>query len=72
MATDWMRTGSTPFLMAVISARIEIAISILAEITAIKNGVDPVRIQSVAIAKAELARTPACSVLDETPVRATQ
>jgi xanthine dehydrogenase accessory factor len=45
----------------------EIAISILAEITAIKNGVDPGHITSVAAAKAELAQTPACSVLDEPP-----
>jgi xanthine dehydrogenase accessory factor len=44
----------------------EIAISILAEITAIKNGVDPARIVSVAEGKAELAKTPVCSVLDET------
>ena len=40
----------------------EIAISILAEITAVKNGVDIGRIASVAVAKAELAPTPACSV----------
>ena len=40
----------------------EIAISILAEITAVKNGVDIGRIASVAVAKAELAQTPACSV----------
>ena len=45
----------------------EIAISILAEITAIKNGVDPGHITSVAAAKAELAKTPACRVLDEAP-----
>jgi len=45
----------------------EIAISILSEITAIKNGVDPGHITSVAAAKAELAKTPACSVLDEAP-----
>ncbi|HEX6792556.1 MAG TPA: XdhC family protein [Casimicrobiaceae bacterium] len=43
----------------------EIAISILAEVTAIKNGVDATRIVSVAEGKAEHARTPACSVLDE-------
>jgi xanthine dehydrogenase accessory factor len=43
----------------------EIAISILAEVTAIKNGVDAGHIQSVAAAKAALAQTPACSVLDE-------
>jgi xanthine dehydrogenase accessory factor len=43
----------------------EIAISILAEVTAFKNGVDPQHITSVATAKAELAKTPACSVLDE-------
>jgi xanthine dehydrogenase accessory factor len=40
----------------------EIAISILAEITAVKNGVDIGRIASVAVAKAELAPTPACGV----------
>ena len=40
----------------------EIAISILAEITAVKNGVDIGRIASVAVAKAELAATPACDV----------
>jgi xanthine dehydrogenase accessory factor len=44
----------------------EIAISILAEITAIKNGVDASRIVSVAEGKAELAKSPACSILDET------
>ena len=44
----------------------EIAISILAEVTAQKNGVDPQHITSVATAKAELAKTPVCSVLDET------
>jgi xanthine dehydrogenase accessory factor len=43
----------------------EIAISILAEVTAIKNGVDTRHVTSVAAAKAELERTPACSVLDE-------
>jgi xanthine dehydrogenase accessory factor len=43
----------------------EIAISILAEITAIKNGVDPRHVTSVATAKAQLEQTPACSVLDE-------
>jgi len=43
----------------------EIAISILAEITAIKNGVDPHHVTSVATAKAQLEQTPACSVLDE-------
>jgi xanthine dehydrogenase accessory factor len=43
----------------------EIAISILAEVTAIKNGVDAGHIQPVAAAKAALAQTPACSVLDE-------
>ena len=36
----------------------EIAVSILAEITARKNGVDPRRIASVAVAKAEIARRP--------------
>jgi xanthine dehydrogenase accessory factor len=40
----------------------EIAISILAEITAIKNGVDPGHITSVAAAKEGLAKTPACGV----------
>ena len=39
----------------------EIAVSILAEITAIKNGVDPHRIAPVAVAKAQIAQTPACS-----------
>ena len=39
----------------------EIAVSILAEITAVKNGVDPRQIASVAVAKAQLAKTPACS-----------
>ena len=39
----------------------EIAVSILAEITARKNGVDPRRIASVAVAKAEIGETPACS-----------
>ena len=48
----------------------EIAISILAEVTALKNGVDPRHIQSVAAAKSALAQTPACSVLDESPDRA--
>jgi xanthine dehydrogenase accessory factor len=54
----------------------EIAISILAEITAVKNGVDPGHILSVAAAKAGIGQTPACSVLNEesvagdTPVRA--
>jgi xanthine dehydrogenase accessory factor len=48
----------------------EIAISILAEITAIKNGVDPRHVTSVAAAKAQLAQTPACSVLDEVPADA--
>jgi xanthine dehydrogenase accessory factor len=48
----------------------EIAISILAEITAIKNSVDPRHVTSVAVAKAQLEQTPACSVLDEAPVDA--
>ena len=48
----------------------EIAISILAEVTAIKNGVDPVPVRSVQAAKAELAKAPACGVLDEAPDRA--
>ena len=39
----------------------EIAVSILAEITAVKNGVDPRQIASVAVAKAQIAETPACS-----------
>ena len=43
----------------------EIAISILAEVTAIKNGVDAGHIRSVAAAKGALAQTPACSVLAE-------
>ena len=43
----------------------EIAISILAEVTAIKNGVDASRIVSVAAGKATRAQTPACSVVDE-------
>lgn len=42
----------------------EIAISILAEVTAIKNAVDPAHVTSVAAAKAELARTPACDAAD--------
>ena len=46
----------------------EIAISILAEITAVKNGVDPARIVSVAQGKAELAMTPVCSVLEPASV----
>jgi len=48
----------------------EIAISILAEITAIKNSVDPRHVTSVAVAKAQLEQTPACSVLDEARVDA--
>ena len=47
----------------------EIAISILAEITAIKNGVDPARIMSVAEGKAELAKSPVCSVLEPEAAR---
>jgi xanthine dehydrogenase accessory factor len=39
----------------------EIAISILAEITAVKNGVDPRRVAPVAVAKAEMEATPLCS-----------
>jgi xanthine dehydrogenase accessory factor len=39
----------------------EIAVSIAAEITAVKNGVDTQRIASVAVAKAQLEQTPACS-----------
>ena len=41
----------------------EIAVSILAEITAVKNGVDPRQVAPVAAAKAELEQTPACSAL---------
>lgn len=44
----------------------EIAISILAEITAIKNGLEPSRIVSVAEGKAEITGGPACSILNET------
>ncbi|HEY3533617.1 MAG TPA: XdhC family protein [Casimicrobiaceae bacterium] len=47
----------------------EIAISILAEITAIKNGVDPARIMSVAEGKAALAKSPVCSVLEPEAAR---
>ena len=39
----------------------EIAISILAEVTAVKNGVDPRQVAPVAVAKAELEATPLCS-----------
>ena len=39
----------------------EIAISILAEVTAVKNGVDPRRVAPVAVAKAEMEATPLCS-----------
>ena len=38
----------------------EIAISILAEVTAVKNGVDPRRIAPIAVAKAEMEATPLC------------
>jgi len=38
----------------------EIAISILAEITAVKNGVDPRDIATVAVAKARIAATAGC------------
>ena len=38
----------------------EIAISILAEITAIKNGVDPRKVAPVSVAKARIEQTPAC------------
>ena len=38
----------------------EIAISILAEVTAVKNGVDPHRVAPVAVAKAEMEATPLC------------
>jgi len=39
----------------------EIAISILAEVTAVKNGVDPRQVGPVAVAKAEMEATPLCS-----------
>jgi xanthine dehydrogenase accessory factor len=39
----------------------EIAISILAEVTAVKNGVDPRRVAPVAVAKAQMDATPLCS-----------
>jgi xanthine dehydrogenase accessory factor len=39
----------------------EIAVSILAEITAVKNGVDPAQIATVAVAKAQMEATPLCS-----------
>jgi xanthine dehydrogenase accessory factor len=39
----------------------EIAVSILAEITAVKNGVDLGRVAPVAVAKAELEQSPVCS-----------
>src|SRR5204862_2500106 len=39
----------------------EIAISILAEITAVKNGVDPRQVAPIAVAKAQIAQTPVCS-----------
>jgi xanthine dehydrogenase accessory factor len=52
----------------------EIAISILAEITAVKNGVDPHEIATVAVAKerrsAEAA--PLCEVAEEIPLPAPQ
>ena len=38
----------------------EIAISIIAEVTAVKNGVDPRRIAPIAVAKAEMEATPLC------------
>src|SRR4029079_1583830 len=37
-----------------------IAISILAQVTAVKNGVDPRRIAPIAVAKAEMEATPLC------------
>jgi xanthine dehydrogenase accessory factor len=40
----------------------EIAISILAEVTAVKNGVRLPEVASVAGAKAAIAATPACSI----------
>jgi xanthine dehydrogenase accessory factor len=43
----------------------EIAISILAEITAVKNGVRLTEVMSVAGAKAQLAGTPACEVAQQ-------
>jgi xanthine dehydrogenase accessory factor len=39
----------------------EIAISILAEVTAVKNGVDPRQVAPVAVAKAEMEAAPLCS-----------
>ena len=42
----------------------EIAISILAEITAIKNGVDPHQVAPVAVAKAQMEQSPACSIAE--------
>jgi xanthine dehydrogenase accessory factor len=39
----------------------EIAVSILAEVTAVKNGVDPAQIATVAVAKAQMEATPLCS-----------
>ena len=39
----------------------EIAVAILAEITAVKNGVDPAQIATVAVAKAQMEATPLCS-----------
>jgi xanthine dehydrogenase accessory factor len=42
----------------------EIAVSILAEITAIKNGVDPHQVAPVAVAKAQMEQTPACATAE--------
>ena len=42
----------------------EIAISILAEVTAIKNGVDAAHVRPVAAAKAARAKSPACDAID--------
>ena len=39
----------------------EIAISILAEITAVKNGVDPRQVAPIAVAKAQIEQSPVCS-----------
>ena len=40
----------------------EIAISILAEVTAVKNGVDPRDVAPVAVAKERLAASEGCTV----------
>ena len=41
----------------------EIAISILAEITAVKNGVDPRQVAPIAVAKAQIEQAPICSTV---------